>query len=88
MKLIKLNRRYKAYKDYGHTYGFRFNSWNKYAGLVERAMTDVLGNQYKNWNSYEWKGTFGSRSKVTGSKPYFITFRDESIATVVMLKLT
>ena len=88
MKLIKLNRRYKAYKDYGHTYGFRFDGWNGDSARVERMLESMLGSQYKHYNSYQWKATFGNRSKANQSRPYFITFRDESIATMVMLKLT
>ena len=86
MKLIKLNRRYKAYKDYGHTYGFRFDSWDKDSTVVEKILHDMLGSQYS-YNNV-WKSTFGSRPRASQSRPYFITFRDESIATVVMLKLT
>jgi hypothetical protein len=43
MKIIKLNRRYRAFREYGHTYAFRFDTWNREVNRVEDIMSAVLG---------------------------------------------
>jgi hypothetical protein len=90
MKLIKLNRRYRAYKDYGHTWGFRFDHWSaEHCGPVERLLESMYGSQYKGTDLYyHWRATFGTHVPFNAHyKPYFITFRDESIISVILLKL-
>lgn len=86
MKLFKLNRRYTQFK-HGHTVGFRFDSWSEEAHKVERIVSDLTGtrNGYDRKNS--WYSYFGHTSKISGSKPYFITMRDESLPSAVLLKL-
>jgi hypothetical protein len=92
MKLIKLNRRYRAYKEYGHTWGFRFDRWTpEHCGSIERLLESMYGSQY-NGNKHglynHWRGTFGTKIPFnTHYRPYFITFRDESVISVVLLKL-
>ena len=88
MKLVKLNRRYKAFKEEGHTWAFRFNSYDpKTTGPVERVFQDMHGSQWKYWNQPNaWKSNFGSPVK-NGPRPYWISFRDERDATVVLLRL-
>jgi len=93
MKLIKLDRRYRAFKEYGHTYAFRFASWSREAGCVEDIMSKILGSQYTMTSGdvvvcfRDWRATFGTRPHVNQPRPYFISFRDESIASVVLLKM-
>jgi len=84
MKIIKLNRRYKAFKDQGHTVGLRFDSWSAEAGPYEKYLTKLYGSQYA-YNNNEWCGTFGSRPSRNEPRPYFITMRDEKVLTAMLL---
>ena len=88
MKLVKLNRRYKAFKEEGHTWAFRFNEYHpRTVGAVEKIFQDMHGSQWKHWNQPNaWKANFGS-PRTNGPRPYWISFRDEHDATVVLLRL-
>ena len=92
MKLVKLNRRYKAFKDYGHIYAFRFTEWDRKADRVEKMFSDAYGSQYA-WSSRadsnfrNWRASFGNRSPRSRIRPYWISFKDESMATLVLLKV-
>ena len=86
MKVVKLNRRYKAFKNYGHTYAFRFDVWSRESGLVEDIMSTMLGSQYTG-NFHNWRATFSERPQSNMPRPYFISFRDESIISLVLLKM-
>ena len=87
MKLVKLNRRYKAFKEYGHNWAFRFNSYDpKIIGPIERIFQDMHGSQYLYWNKpHAWKACFGSPTK-NGSRPYWVSFVNEQDASIVLLK--
>lgn len=89
MKLVKLNRRYKAFKDWGHTWAFRWDGYDpKSCNVVESIMKEMYGSQYR-WNEKEyrdWRATFGSPRR-NGPRPYWVSFKDESVASVVLLKL-
>ena len=88
MRLVKLNRRYKAFKEEGHTWAFRFSGYDpKIVGRVEKIFQDLHGSQYKYWGQANaWKACFGS-PRPNGPRPYWISFRDEYDATVVLLRL-
>ena len=85
MKIIKLNRRYKAFKELGHTVGLRFDSWCNEAGPYEKYLTKMYGSQYMHNNSSQWKSGFGSRPNTNSPRPYFITMRDEKVLTALLL---
>jgi hypothetical protein len=84
MKIIKLNRRYKAFKEEGHTVGLRFDSWSAEAGPYEKYLTKMYGSQYA-YNHNVWRCGFGSRSGRNNPRPYFITMRDEKVLTAMLL---
>ena len=84
MKIIKLNRRYKAFKEEGHTVGLRFDSWCNEAGPYEKYLTKLYGSQYA-YNNIQWRCGFGSRSGRNNPRPYFITLRDEKVLTAMLL---
>lgn len=91
MKLIKLNRRHKAFKENGHRWAFRWDSYDpKTCYQVERILNDMHGSQYY-WNSRDqptWKANFGHAVKGNhGYRPYWISFTDEADATVVLLQV-
>ena len=91
MKLVKLDFRHRARRDRGFTWGFRFNSFNREAMLLEAAFKEMYGGQY-DWSrrvdsNHHWEGVFGSRSPATGFRTYWINFRNEHDATVALLKM-
>ncbi len=89
MKLVKLNRRHTAFKEHGHKWAFRFDSYGpKQVGKIEKIMQDMHGSQYT-WNprtSSVWKSGFGHAVR-GGPRPYWISFTNEADATVVLLQL-
>ena len=90
MKLVKLNRRYKAFKDYGHKWAFRWNSYEpKSVAKVEKIMQDMHGSQYfLHRGTQLWRGNFGHASaKNGGLRPYWVSFTDEADATMILLQL-
>ena len=86
MKIIKLNRSYKQFK-YGHTVGFRFTGWCQDAHKVERIVSELTGSRNRYDRKNEWYSYFGHTDKRTGSKPYYITMRNEALPSAVLLKL-
>ena len=86
MKIVKLNRRFKQFKDAGHTVALRFNGWNTDVPKVETICRERLGGRsYDNRNS--WYGYFGSPARGNTYRPYWISFRNESDLTLVLLSV-
>ena len=84
MKVVKLNRRFKQFREHGHTVALRFDSWSKAAGAMERVVPDRLGGS--GWNRYaDWCSYFGKSNGHSDRKTYWITFRRESDLTLVLL---
>lgn len=84
MKVVKLNRRYKMFKEHGHTIALRFNEFNRNAVVIE----DICKAKFKTskWNAQgPWHGRFGSRPDSFSPRPYWISFRDEADLTFVLL---
>jgi len=85
MKIVKLNRRYKQFRENGHTMALRFESYDsKKVPAYENACRERLGgtgwNRQANW----WSG-FGSPNRGNTHRPFWITFRNESELTLVLL---
>jgi len=90
MKLIKLNRRHKAFKDNGHKWAFRWRSYDpKTCHQVERILQDMHGSQYsyQSTTAVVWKSNFGHAPNSNTPRPYWISFTDEADASVILLKL-
>ena len=82
MKVVKLNRRFRQFKEHGHTVALRFDNWDGTAIKYERVARSKLGGHgYDRKDA--WFSYFGPRSK--GPRPYWITFRNEADATLVVL---
>lgn len=87
MKVIKLNRRFKMYKEHGHQAGLRFDTWNQQAQAAEAALRQIT--QTGGWSrDNEWYSWVGQPTRQFGTRPYFITVRDEQILSLVLLSLT
>ena len=82
MKIIKLNRRYKMFKERGHTIGLKFDNWYKEADVYETYLSKVYG---YDWDKINWHGYYGTCPTKNTSRPYFITMRDEKILTAMLL---
>ena len=84
MKVIKLNRRYKLYKEHGYQAGLRFDAWGNKARVIEKTCRERLGDSFIRADS-EWYGYFGKSPDGIRSIPYFIMFRRESTLSFVLL---
>ena len=88
MKVIKLNHRYKVFKEYGHKVAVKFGSYNSEASPLERVCRDRLGDNIM-WNKNgTWYGWFGKKRSGMHNAPYFISFRKESDLTFALMCLT
>ncbi len=85
MKLIKLNRRFRQFKEHGHTFAFKFvGGHTKEAIAIEKAARKRLADS--GWNrNHSWYSYYGERPSRHGVRPFWITFRNEADATLVLL---
>jgi len=84
MKIVKLNRRYKQFKNNGHTVALRFNGWNPTAAAIEKICKERLTG-YGWLPEHDWYHYYGDRNSRTDVRPYWITFRNEADLTLVLL---
>jgi hypothetical protein len=90
MKLVKLDRRHRAYKEFGHTWAFR---WNHYdlatCPKVEKIMNDLHGSQWNYRTTPKWQSRFGEHgTHRRQGRTYWISFLDEQDTTIVLLKMS
>jgi hypothetical protein len=83
MKLIKLDRRHNLYHK-GYTVAFVFERWSKECNQIESAVKQLEG--------YRWDNTFWGKSKMNkclgySSRPYYVGVKNESTATMALLKM-
>ncbi len=83
MKLIKLDRRHNLYHK-GYRFAFLIDRWSTDSNQIEKAVKDLEGWR---WDSTFWgKAKFNKRLGYT-ARPYYVGFRNESTATMAMLKM-
>jgi hypothetical protein len=83
MKVVKLNRRFKQYKNHGHVIAVRCKSWLEEGVPLENICCAKLGAQGY-MPSNDWHSYFG-KANGHGRRPFWITFRRESDLTLVLL---
>jgi hypothetical protein len=85
MKVIKLDRRFKAYK-FGFTHAIYFPDWiNGDVRSVASAFQSMYG---WDWDySKPYKGFHGKRNISTGLRPQYFAVKNESLITQVLLKM-
>lgn len=87
MKIVKLNRRFRQFKEYGHVVALRFEGYTSEAGVYERACRARLSSH--GWSrDHVWYGYYGDRNRQhdrNAPRPYWITFRREQDLTLVLL---
>ena len=84
MKVIKINRRYKLFKEHGYEAGLRFDAWGNKARVIEKTCRERLETSGYWSTTYNWYGYLGQRN-VHGPTPYFIMFQKESDLSFVLL---
>lgn len=85
MKVVKLNRRFRQFKEHGHTVAFKFpNGYTADSVAIEKVCRARLKDS--GWNrSHSWYSYYGDRPNRFDVRPYWITFRYEADATLVLL---
>jgi hypothetical protein len=85
MKVVKLNRRFRQFKEAGHTVALRFEHGHTPDSIaIERACRDRL--KENGWNrNHSWYTYYGDRPSRDAVRPYWITFRNEADLTLVLL---
>jgi len=88
MKVVKLNRRFRQFKENGHTIALRFDHWNPaIISVYEKVCRARLkGHGYN--READWCGYFGHAPNRNSYRPYWITFRREADLTMIMLSVT
>jgi hypothetical protein len=85
MKVIKLDRRFKAYQ-FGFTHAIKFTNWfTSEARAVSSALYDIYGWDWDYTKPY--KSFVGKKSRYTGVRPQYFAVKNESIITQVLLKM-
>ena len=86
MKIVKLNRRFRQFKEHRHQAALRFEGWNEKAKEVEKVCRERL--QGGGWlRDQDWYSYYGDRNSRYDARPYWITFRNEADLTLVLLSL-
>ena len=83
MKLLKLDRRHNLYHK-GYRYAFLIDRWSSDSNKIENAVKELEG--------WHWDSTFWGKAKFNKTlgytaRPYYVGFRNESTATITMLKI-
>jgi len=88
MKIVKLNRRHKQFKENGHTVALRFHRYDpRIVSVYEKVCRTRLRGH--GWNrEADWSGYFGYAPNSNSPRPYWITFRNEADLTMIMLSVT
>jgi len=88
MKIVKLNGRYRQYRENRHTVALRFDCWTEEASMYERVCSQRLPGPGNGWQRHgQWYSYYGSRPNTNSSRPYWITFRNEQDLTLVLLSI-
>lgn len=88
MKIVKLNRRFRQFKEHGHVVALRFDGdYVNKAARYEQACRERLSSH--GWlRNHSWYGYYGARNRQhdrDAARPYWITFRNEADLTMILL---
>jgi len=85
MKVVKLNRRFRQFKENGHTVAMRFESYQPatIAAYENICRARLQGHGYS--READWCGYFGHVQNSSRPRPYWITFRNAADLTLVLL---
>ena len=83
MKVVRLDRRFRQYKQHGHVIAVRCDSWLGEGISFEQICKAKLGGQgYMPTN--DWHAYFG-KNNGRANRPFWISFRREADLTLVLL---
>lgn len=88
MKIVKLNRRFRQFRDHGHVVALKFvDGYSVEIRAVEKVCRDRLqgGGWLRHHDWYSYYGDRNSRYDRDAARPYWITFRRESDLSLVLL---
>lgn len=87
MKIVKLNRRFRQFKEQGHVVALRFYSaYGDQVRAVEKVCREKL--RGGGWlREHDWYSYYGKPPNSQSPRPYWITFRRESDLTLVLLSV-
>ena len=84
MKVVKLNRRFRQFREAGHVVALRFTGYGAQSIAYEKLCRQRLGGN--SWDrSADWCGYFASRNGHSDRRTYWITFRNPADLTLVLL---
>lgn len=86
MQVIKLDRRWRQFKEYHHQVCFRFDGWSKEASALERALRELTGQSGFD-RGQDWYSYYGAPSR-NGPRPYYVTVRNEATGTMALLRVS
>ena len=85
MKVVKLNRRFKQYKEHGHTIALKFSHGHTSDSVAIEKVCRTRLNDNGWLPSHTWYSYYGDRPRRLAARPFWITFRNEADLTLVML---
>lgn len=88
MKIVKLDKRFRAKRLQGHTTGIIYNRWCKEAMMVESYLRGIYpgtGGYPSTRQRADWWAYFEHKSGKANDKKYYITFRDENLVSLMIL---
>ncbi len=83
MKLIKLDRRHNLYHR-GYRFAFLIDRFSSDSNRIEKAVKDLEG---WHWDSTFWGKSKFNRTSGYTARPYYVGVKNESTATMALLKL-
>jgi len=86
MKIVKLTKRYKLYSK-GYTHVLRWNYYSSIVAPYEQALAELYGPESLWSDSSPWKHVTGKEAGRWHERPYFIYVKDESMLTMLLLKI-
>ena len=86
MQVVKLDQRFRQCKNHGHTVAIKFAGYGHLPKIYEDTCRLRFGGDGYN-RDHVWFGYFGKRngSHFVGSLQYWISFRNETDLTMVLL---
>ena len=99
MKLVKLNRTHKIFRDDGCVYAWRFEGFCQEATRLEKILENRFGHQYSGKGCKKWASRYGANARHTfkienlnrtytiSRSVYWVGIKDPVDLTFLLLKI-
>ena len=99
MKLVKLHKGHKLFRNEGCTYAWKFHGFCREASELEQFLIDKFGNRYSRAGSKRWASGYGANARVTfkiegfdrtytrSSSIYWVGIKDPQDLTLLLLQI-